>query len=156
MNTEGLFRAAFDYAVQTIVRNQNPLPPTWTLINEADEITVLMTPWRDNNEKLLIEMMMKLEMRERKTIAYGIVTEAWIAKVPEGWTPGEDLPLQPRKNPDRREVVLAFVTDGKTVTTRMWAIKRDWHDRVTSLELEKSSETPDGFEGWMTKMLSSE
>jgi hypothetical protein len=154
MDTEVLFRAAFDYAERTIIGAQKQLPPTWTLMNKAGEAFVIVTQWGNDAEKLLAEMMLKLEMQERKTVAYTFVVEAWAATAPEGWTPDKGkLDKMPSKRADRKEIVLAFVNDGKTVTSRMWSIKRDWHDRTASLELYKSGGSLQEFEGWMTRLL---
>lgn len=152
MNIEGLFQAAFQYAERTIIKTQRQLPPTWTLINKNGENFVVITPWTNPTDKLLAEMQLRLEMQERKIIAYAFVIEAWSARAPEGWTPEKGGKLdQPSKRADRKEVVIASVHDGKTIHVRVWNIKRDWHDRAASLELTDGE--ANGFESWMTTLL---
>jgi hypothetical protein len=128
------------------------LMPQWVLV-DAKGARIIGTPWRDDQEKEQMIERMRKEMRKRKVTAYSLVVEAWAAVAPPGWKEGE--PRMPNwQRPDRREVVVAFATDGKEIAWRQWIIKRDWQDHVRTLE-------PMPFKGdaqptsWMTELLKS-
>jgi hypothetical protein len=141
---------AGEHAKRVLVDLGQRLMPQWVLV-DAKGAHVIGTPWRDDREKELMIERMRKEMRKRKVTAYSLVVEAWAAAAPPGWKEGE--PRMPNwKRPDRREVVVAFATDGKSIEWRHWAIKRDWQDHVCALE-------PMPFDGdpqptsWMTELL---
>jgi hypothetical protein len=158
MNTEiellsRLADLAGEHAKRVLVDLGQPLMPQWVLVDARGGCDIVGTPWRDDQEKELTIERLRNEMRKRKVKAYSLVIEAWTAVAPKGWKEGE--PRMPNwQRPDRREVVIAFATDGKSIQWRQWMIKRDWHDHVVALE-------PIPFEGdakpssWMSELLSS-
>jgi hypothetical protein len=144
---------AGEHANRVLVDLGQRLMPQWVLIDAQGGCDIVGTPWRNGHEKELTVERMRKEMRKRKVLAYSLVIEAWAAVAPPGWKEGE--PRMPNwQRPDRREVVVAFATDGKSIEWRHWAIKRDWQDHVRALE-------PMPFEGdaqptsWMTELLKS-
>jgi hypothetical protein len=71
------------------------LAPTWILISDQGEYDIIGTPWVNTTQQRLA-----------CTQAYSLVVEAWTAKAPEGWQPGEPR-VAPCQDPERKETVLA-------------------------------------------------
>ena len=65
-------------------------------------------------------------MRDRGTVAYAWVSEAWAA-------PPEPALMRPSEHPDRREVVSAVASDGFNSLTTQWDIRRDYKGSVVAL-----------------------
>jgi hypothetical protein len=103
-------------------------------------------------EKDAMAAMMRTVMRKLDIVAYSLVVEAWAAQAPKGWKEGEPH-IPSAEHPDRKEVVIAFATDGKHIEWRQWETKRNHLEQVVALE-------PTDFDGaqatsWMTKLLKS-
>lgn len=130
------------------------LVPSWVIISGDDKPVIRATPWRNDNEKRLAELYMRHELKAHKAKAYSFVTEAWTAVAPEDWDPETPLPHHERASErvDRKEVVLAFATDGKTTKWRQWNIQRDWKGEVCALERQKDF-SEDEFSSWMNELL---
>lgn len=132
---------------------RQPLMPSWVIIDKDGQPHIRATPWRSDREKALAAIFLKLQIRARKAQAYSFVTEAWAAEAPEGF---DDIntPLAAKDRPmnraDRREVVIAFATDGHRSEWRQWLIRRDWNGRIITLEPAHDIDKP---EGWIAELL---
>jgi hypothetical protein len=143
-----------DHARNVLIRLRQPIMPQWVMVNDAGHVNVVGTPWRDDEEKMIVGRGLRKFMREHRIKAYSVVVEAWAAMAPKGWKPGD--PHQPNwMNPERREVVIAMATDGKAIEWRQWAVQRDYEDKVRALE---PMALPEGRTArtWMTKLLGNE
>ena len=138
------------HAMTIMTEMHRPLMPTWLYVNETGA-TILGTPWQDEREKKWMAMEVRKAMLEDHATAYSMVTEAWVANAPKGWNPETDGPLQAQNQPNRRECVIAFATDGSTVEWKRWTIKRDHLEMVTDLEEEEFN--AEKIDSWLTKLL---
>jgi hypothetical protein len=145
-----LVTLAGEHALLVLTGLRQPLVPTWVYLDGEDKTHIVGTPWHDDEEKEHAARHIRWLMRKDKAQAYSLVSEVWTAAAPPGWKPGEDL-VRPADRPDRKEMVLAFATDGEQTKWGRWQIKRDWNERVIALE-----EQPfDGAqpESWLNKLL---
>lgn len=127
-----------------------PLMPTWLYVNN-EGATILGTPWQNEVEKKFMAMMVRKAMLEDHATAYSMVTEAWVAGAPKGWNPETDKPIRASEQPERRECVIAFATNGEAIEWKRWTIKRDHLERVTDLEEEEFN--AEKIDSWLTKLL---
>lgn len=142
-------------ARDTLLVQHQDLPPTWVIIDGHNKPHIHKTPWADDHEKRLAEVLIRAIVRASKAQAYSFLTEAWMAVAPKNWDPDKE-PLAQKDRPmnraDREEVVLAFATDGTQREWRQWAIRRNWNEQIITLEpKEMRGSQP---EGWMAEMLS--
>jgi hypothetical protein len=147
-----LAEMAGEHARIVMIGLQQELMPQWVLINDKGGMDIVGTPWRDDLQKDVIAEIMRQRMHDDNIQAYSVVVEAWAAQAPKGWKAG-DPHIPSSEHPDRREVVIAFATDGQQVEWRQWATKRDQTGEVIALE-------PTDFDGaqassWMTGLLKS-
>jgi len=145
-----LVRLGGKHAQAVLIGLRQPLMPSWLYIDQEHRIHLVGTPWRNEIEKKAAGMQMRKIMLEAGAVAYSVVVEAWTSTQAKGWEPGHPH-IEPRLDPERQEIVLAFATDGKTTEWRRWDIVRDWNDVVLKLE-----EHPfDGAQmtSWMNRLL---
>jgi len=144
-------------AAVLLAQKRRELLPTWMLLNAKGEAHIEATPWRDDKEKRLAEIFMKLQMRKHGTVAYSFVTEAWAAIAPEGWRPGQPRTFpEPRKDPTRREMVIALACTADEHRMKSWLIHRNHLEQIFALEEDKSlvgDEPGKGFESWLADLL---
>lgn len=146
-NLKNLVEVAGQQARAVLLGLRQPLMPTWVYIDQEGHPHIVATPWQDDTEKKFFAAKIRLAMVLCDASAYSFVCEAWAANE----KPGE-AHIQPRNRADRREIVLAFATDGDQIEWKSWNIKRDWNDCVLSLEEEepmKGRRT-----SWLTQLLS--
>lgn len=105
-------------------------------------VDVIPCAWHNEIEKQAMLLMVKKVARESGAVALSFVSEAWLAARPID-KPQLDLP--PSEDPQRREIVIAVATDGKTKASRQWQIVRD-KPGGRILSLVDSGDMPD-FEG---------
>ena len=146
-----LVKLAGQQARVVMVGLQQPLMPSWLYVDRQDRMHIVGTPWESNDAKEGAARHVRWIMRKDQAVAYSLVTEAWTATQPEGWKPDQPIEVAPRDRPDRKEVVIAFATDGEHIEWKRWAIKRDWTERVVALEEEAFEEGP--LESWLTQLL---
>jgi hypothetical protein len=146
-----LLQLAGNHARGVMLGLGQPLMPTWVLLGADKSIHIVATPWRDDEEKEAMVKGLRRKMRAEKTLVYSFVMEAWTAQQPKGWKPDQAF-VRPAQRPDRREVVLAFATDGHAIEWASWDIKREaTTERVIALEA-KPWEAKE-VESWLTKLL---
>ena len=127
-----LIDLAYNHAAATLLaQKRRELLPTWLLINGEGKANILATPWRDNREKRLAELFIKLQMTAQGTVAYSFVTEAWAAQAPQDWRPGQPRTFpEPRNDPARREVVIAMACTADAQRMRSWVIHRNHLEQI--------------------------
>lgn len=148
-----LVELAGQQARRVILEAKQPLMPSWVLVGPKGQMTILGTPWKDDLEKEMTRYAMRRVIKEKGIVSYSVVTEAWTAVKPNGWTPEKDPDyLRPKDDPERKECVIALATDGKAREFRRWLIKRNHLEQVTDLELVPGLD--DGpVLGWMLDLL---
>lgn len=147
LTIDQMLELAYGQAENLIVGNKDQIMPVFMILTEGDEIIFIGTPWQGNHQKDLAILMIKDLMVEHKAVAYSFLTEAWVAKQPKGWRPG-DPSIPPSENPDREEVVLAMATNGSETKYKDWDILRDDEGNCCSLRLRKGTSMSMGrFEG---------
>jgi hypothetical protein len=149
-----LLDAAETHARDVMLEMRKQLPPTWILF-DGKEIALAVTPWEDNLQRSLVKFYMAHMIKEQKTRAYCFISEVWVARESfEKYRSGEPI-VEPRLRPDRKEMVLAFATDGKTARNHSWEIVRNYEEQITELKLtEELKKGPgDRFGGWMISLL---
>lgn len=101
---------------------------------------VIATPWRNEFEKVAVLAKLRTIFRERGIVAYASIGEAWcsmsttIKPRPDGSIPRFYPGDPPSQQPDRFEVLMIMATDGTTVKSRAWRMKRDSRGRLLDLE----------------------
>jgi hypothetical protein len=122
------------------------------LFDKDDKQTVFATPWSNPLEKRLAEIYLRLQIASHNAVAYGFCTEAWLSDKSKT---KDMIPASESEN--RQEVVVAFAVTREEKDIRSWIIKRDWHERVISLELKHPfndpTTSPLTFTSWMTELL---
>jgi hypothetical protein len=143
---------AGEHARTVLVELGQDMMPCWLMIDRKGKAHIQGTPWRNQMEKDAMAAMMRLEMRKLGVVAYSLVVEAWTAHAPKGWKEGEPH-IPSSEHPDRKEVVIAFATDGEQIEWRQWETKRDQTGKVIVLERTDF----DGVQAtsWMTGLLKS-
>lgn len=136
-------------ARRVILEEHGQLMPTWCLIDKKGKTTIMGTPWANELERALAPVFLKVQMKKLGTVAYSFVSEAWVSRPPKGWEPGQPH-IEPRKDPERSEGVVAFATDGVNRKMRRWLLKRDYHDLACELKLTGDA---DEFQSWMSELL---
>jgi hypothetical protein len=143
-----LLDLAEEQARTIILKLHHELMPSWLLIDPDGTPRVIATPWNSDLEKRVAEMALRQKMKRQKTVAYSVVTEAWLAHQKGPYKPGDKRPMD---RADRQEVVVAIASDGKETLYKSWHMRRDWTEQVVALEpIEQKGGT---YESWMGQML---
>jgi hypothetical protein len=141
-----LLEYAGELASQKLV-GKKAMVASCVLVGPTGEREVLAVEMGSRYEKIIQYAKLRQLMRDRGTVAYAWVSEAWQAPSELGkpdFTP-------PSEHPDRQELVIAFASDGVNSLTRLLDIRRDYKGSVVALV--KSHETLASF-GPMTNLLS--
>jgi hypothetical protein len=148
---KNLIELAGEQAKTVMIGLGQDLMPSWVFIDNRGKVSILGTPWQDDSEKQLARIALQKKIKREHIVAYSFVSEAWTATKPAGWTLPPDY-QGVRTEPDRREIVLAFATDGKEQELGVWSIHRDEKGNVFALEQSKEdNDVP--MQGWMTELL---
>lgn len=148
----------FKHARKVIVGTKEQLAATFVGFFPGPEIDVFVCPWRDDIEKQIMVANVKRHLRSRNALAYGFVSEAWVAtEIAES---REDLD-EKRKSPDwqnpvdridREEVVFAIgIEKSGRKKCVAWRIKRDWKGNCEALTLR--AESPERVGGIMANLF---
>lgn len=148
-NLESLVEVAGKQAQTIILDLHQELMPTWVFIDRDGGANIVGTPWQDEVEKKYYGFRIKRMLAESGAIAYSFLCEAWASSAEKDWKPGQPH-IEPRLDPDRREVVLAFATDGDQIVWRHWNIIRNSAGRVTAL---KKVDGMHSHLSWLTQLL---
>ena len=131
-------------------QKEDELVPLFVMA-KPDEMILCPTPWRDDFEKALMVDMVRQEMRKEGVKAYVFMSEAWSAKQPAGWKPGDPEGPAPSDRPDRQEIVFALACDKERALERVWRIVRG--EAGTIVKLEREEKTTTGLVGRMAGLL---
>lgn len=146
---ETLVKLGYNQAERVILQAKKPLCPTWVMIDADKNIYLMATPWKDEIEKMIYEQIIRISLREKKAVAYSVVTEAWMSSYKDG---REYKGVQPRHDPNRIETVVIFATDGTQRIMKNWLLKRDHLEQPLKLEEMKPAEEGQA-ESWMFTLL---
>jgi hypothetical protein len=146
-----LVRLGGEHARTVLIGLQKPLMPSWLYVDAQNGFHIVGTPWRNEAEKKMAGLHMRKVMQEAKAVAYSVVTEAWASHLDKSWKPGQPY-TEPRLDPKRQEIVLAFATDGEATEWKRWAVIRDWNDTVVKLEEQQPMDS-ENMTSWMNKLL---
>jgi hypothetical protein len=138
-----LLGLAEEEARTIIFKEKASVMPTW-ILSDGTMVHKVCTPWKDEFERSVAKVFLRMEIKGFKTVAYSFISEVWLAS---GYSK-----VQTRDRPDKQEAIFALATDGKSITHRAWNINRNWEDQVIKLEL-RSLERADGFGGWVGSLL---
>jgi hypothetical protein len=118
MTLDTLLDSAEHVAREVMFKEREQLPPTW-ILSDGKETKEIATPWRDDLERAIAKIFIADIIKEYKTVAYSFVSEVWVAtETKEEYESGKPY-VQPRHRPDRKEMVMAFATDGTKVVRRV-------------------------------------
>jgi hypothetical protein len=131
-------------------RKEDELVPLFVMA-KRDGMILCPTPWRDDFEKALMVDMVRQEIRKEGVKAYVFMSEAWSAKQPAGWKPGDPEGPAPSDRPDRQEIVFALACDKERALERVWRIVRG--EAGTIVKLEREEKTTTGLVGRMAGLL---
>jgi hypothetical protein len=150
---QDLIELAREQAELVLIGLGQDLMPSWLFINDQGKVSIVGTPWQDELEKHITRVALQKKMREDHVVAYSFVSEVWMSTKPAGWKPPPNYQGASHE-PDRREAVIAFATDGSAQEFRTWLIERDSSERVCALNQvrAKQDEEP-ALQGWMTELL---
>lgn len=130
------------------------LMPSWVIVTTDGTAIIRGTPWRNDAEKHLAEVFIKGELTKHHASAFSFVSEAWVAGAPQDWDPGTPMPEadRPANRVDRREVVIAFASNGQDGEMRRWQIMRNWKGEVEHLQREATDDWTQ-LEGWIADLM---
>lgn len=78
-----------------------------------------------------------------------LISEAWQAKMPLGWKPGD--PFTPAsENPERLEVLVAYVVSEEGKAVAFWPIERDADGKFVKLG---ETEPCEGVQSWLDRAV---
>ena len=147
-----MIELAFKHAQQVLLKGkQRALVPTWVLFDADGKFQIHATPWEDEADKKLAELFIRIQMIQHKTVAYSLVTEAWVAAAPKGWTPDQPRTFpEARLDPERREAVIALACTRTEHRAKSWWIRRNHLEQIAALE----PNWLDGdYQSWLTTLL---
>jgi hypothetical protein len=147
---EDLLELAEGHARKIILECHQSLPPSWVIVGREAGPNIFTTAWRDDIEKMMARVFLRVQMSRLDAVSYSMITEAWQATV----SADEQITMPVRKMPKRKEVVIALACDRTRCEYRSWEVKRDWHERVVALEPLPGDYAK--MESWMTSLLDKE
>lgn len=114
--------AAHDAAVKTV--DETGEMRTRLVVRHQEKYALL--PYDGSGLSQLAAIGTIRVLRSVKMFDYAIlISEAWSAKAPKDWKPG-DPHIRPSESPDKREVVIIHIVgDNGETRTGMWALERD-------------------------------
>jgi hypothetical protein len=131
---EKLLAMAGDHARQVLIEHKaRQLAPAFLYLSEGGEATIRICPWSNDTEKQLAQAALRVSMRDANVKMYSGVMEAWFSHSPPGMPIEEAKKIRASKDPNRREAVIAFATDGVKQVWQEWEIKRDWKGQIRDL-----------------------
>jgi hypothetical protein len=151
--TDSLLDLAEQQARMVLLELKQELMASWVMLGADHKFEIIATPWKNDLEKELSHKMLRAFVRKKQIVAYSFLSEAWVAIAPAGWSPGQPMAEaeRPMQRADRKEVVLAFASDGATKEWRVWEIIRDWQEQIITLASRPLPEASPA--GWVTELL---
>ena len=127
------------------VGKKGPMLSVFHVMYQDGHSGVIGAAWANSNEKVQILDAIKKSFIETNAIAYCFTTEAWTALEIANDS------RSPSERPDRKEIFMAFASDGTTKLTRVWDINRTSNGRVKSISEQNTNNSV--FEGFIPNML---
>jgi hypothetical protein len=141
-----------------LVEFKMPLVPTWVLVTRNYKLSLVPTPWQDDEQKYQYADAVRALMREKHVLFYSFVTEAWAATLEPGeWDEESGQPrdgVRPAERPDRQEIVIACAASKDLVRWRQWRIVREaTTERIVDLVQKPFPGSDERPLGWVGDML---
>ena len=132
---------AYQHATRMLMQEPRELPPTWLIANGEGLVTIVVTPFGDDEEKDAVVAQMRKMMRDKNIVAYCHLAEAWMGKAAST--------VRPRDDPERIEIVTAMAYTATEDECAAWKIKRSANDLPIELELLERSKGASGRFSWL-------
>ncbi len=134
MTLEEMMRLGEGQARRVLIGTKEDLLPSWMLADGEGKVTIVATPWRNNDEKHMVAEVMREAMRGLRIDAYTVLIEVWLLRV-QGPPPKEYKGPAPMDSPDREEavVLIGVNRDGRRLH-QSWITKRDADGVCVALE----------------------
>lgn len=138
--TEGLIRLAHKHA-ENVLLNSPPstsLTPVFAVFANG-KIDIFATPWADDTEKRMAQLLVRARIRLDNAEAYSFVSEAWMLSVDKSEYPNaaEYDGIRPSQSDKRVEVVSAIAVAksaaGLDKLFHTWKIERDGKGSIVKL-----------------------
>ena len=138
--TEGLIRLAHKHA-ENVLLNSPPstsLTPVFAVFANG-KIDIFATPWADDTEKRMAQLLVRARIRLDNAEAYSFVSEAWMLSVDKSEYPNaaEYDGIRPSQSDKRVEVVSAIAVAkseaGLDKLFHTWKIERDRKGSIVKL-----------------------
>jgi hypothetical protein len=138
--TEGLIRLAHKHA-ENVLLNSPPstsLTPVFAVFANG-KIDIFATPWSDDTEKRMAQLLVRARIRLDNAEAYSFVSEAWMLSVDKSEYPNaaEYDGIRPSQSDKRVEVVSAIAVAKSEVGLdklfHTWKIERDGKGSIVKL-----------------------
>ncbi len=141
MTLEEMMRLGEEQARRVLIGTKEDLLPSWMLADGEGKVTIVATPWRNNDEKHMVAEVMREAMRGLRIDAYTVLIEVWLLRV-KGPPPKEYKGPAPSDSPDREEaVILVGATRAGEHVHKHWITKRDAAGVCIALESMGDPET---------------
>ena len=95
---------ALEMMVKDMIRNEQDISPMFVLFTNEKQI-IIMSGWADEYEKKVIMNKVAEIAKLHQATAYSFLTEIWYVSK----TIGEEIKVQPSKDPSRKEAVMICV-----------------------------------------------
>jgi hypothetical protein len=126
------------------------ISPMWALVDTKKQVTLIVSPWGNDDEKDAIVTAVKAKMKQDGTVMYAHIAEAWMAKVSLD-DPDKLMKIRPSEREDKEEVIIVTVNDHLDTVMGMLSIERDDQGKIIGT---KRLPTQEGrFEGRMVELL---
>jgi hypothetical protein len=109
------------------------LVPRYLFIDAEGKHSLVLAPWRDDDDKRVMFIAAKVASRKLNAILGCFISEAWFVGIdlqhlPTQWHKDREAErfrhVIPSESPDRVEVVQAIATDGELTRARFWQMIR--------------------------------
>jgi hypothetical protein len=135
------------------------LAPSWVLVSADGQLDIVATPWGDDQEKERYARGLRAVMREKRTLAYSFLTEAWTAILEKDeydkdtGRPHDGIERASQRQ-NRQECVIACACSAEESRWKQWRIVREaTTERIIALEERPFPGSGTPPESWLTGML---
>ena len=141
------------YAQACMLDTVEGMRMTFFLVGQRLE-TVAVS-WADDQQKAVGLARLRHHIHTSDVVAYAFAGEIWTSAAADraidpaagGWRPDD----RPSKQPDRQEMVQVFATDGVTVRSSWWEMRRDPGGVIQALE--RDPDPPEFISGIFADLL---
>lgn len=139
-----------------IFTDQQNIQPMWFLSDEGGALTVVCTPWENDQEKEASIAYVKQLMKERHTVVYASIAEVWTleADKDKGLPESVKLGSSIASHPDRREAIVMIAQDksGDCICLTKYILRPE-HGKATLSEMRIQKFNNSSIEGRMANLL---